>query len=71
MERYVRDYGKNHSSFFILGASDNLAQDMKKLAIKISMRLNSSIEYLMKMPIDSLLELAESICEVDQERQKD
>jgi len=44
---------------------------MKKLAIKISMRLNSSIEYLMKMPIDSLLELAESICEVDQERQKD
>lgn len=68
MERPAGDYFENCHLFFILGASEDLAQNLKKTAIRVAMRLNSSIEYLLNMPISSFLELVEEIIETDQER---
>lgn len=68
MERPAGDHIKNRNLFFVLGASDDLAKNLKKTAVRVAMRLNSSIEYLLNMPITSFLELVEEIIEADQER---
>ena len=53
--------------FFILGASDDLTDNLKKTAVRVSMRLSSSVEYLLNLPIGQFMELVEDIMEADQE----
>lgn len=70
MERYAGNYIKNCHLFFILGASDDLAKNLKKTAIRAAMRVNSSVEYLVNMPIVDLIELVEEIVKSDEESKK-
>ena len=70
MEGPAGDYITHCSLFFILGAGDELAQNLRKTAVRISMRLNSSIEYLLNIPIIQLMELVEEILEADEECRK-
>lgn len=56
--------------FFILGASDDLIDNLKKMAVRVSMRLSSSIEYLLNMPIGQFMEMVEDIIEEDQENRQ-
>jgi hypothetical protein len=42
--------------------------NLKKTAVRVAVRLNTSIEYLMNIPMDSLLELVDEIMEMDEER---
>lgn len=53
--------------FFILGASDDLIDNLKKMAVRISMRLIDSREYLLNMPIGQFMELVEDVIEADEE----
>jgi hypothetical protein len=54
--------------FFIsLNASDDLAKNLRKTAVRVSMRLSSSMEYLMNMPIKQFIEMVEEIIEIDEE----
>ena len=61
---------KNQHLFFILGASDDLIENLKKTAVRASMRLSSSIEYLLNMPIDQFMNLVEDIIEADEEKER-
>lgn len=67
MERSAEDNIENRSVFFILGASDDLITNLKKLAIRLSIRLNASIEYMVNMPMSQLLDLAQDIIEINEE----
>lgn len=70
MEGYADNYVTHCHPFFILGASDDLAANLKKTAIRISMRLSSSVEYLLNLPMRQLMEFVEEIIEIDEERKK-
>lgn len=67
MERYETHHRSYYSVFFILGASDDLVQNLKRIQIRVAMRLNSSIEYLSNMPISQFMELVNDIIEMDEE----
>lgn len=67
MERYETHHRSYRSIFFILGASDDLVHNLKKIQIRVAMRLNSSIEYLCNMPISQFMELVNDIIEMDEE----
>lgn len=68
MERSAENNIENRSVFFILlGASDDLITNLKKLAIRLSIRLNTSIEYMVNMPMSQLLDLAQDIIEINEE----
>ena len=71
MEGYAVNIIKNYHLFFILGASeDDLAKKLRKIAIQVAMRTNSSIEYLLNLPINDLFELVEDINEIDRARKE-
>lgn len=70
MERPAGNYIKDNCLFFILGASDELIWNLKKTAIRVSMRLNSSIEYLLNMPIAQFMDMVQDIIEMDEEDRK-
>lgn len=70
MEGSAADHVADCRLFFILGASDELTKNLKKTAIRVSMRLSSSIEYLLNMPIKQFMELVEEIIEIDEEQKK-
>lgn len=67
MERPTGDYIEDYSLFFILGASDDLIRNLRKTAIRVSIRLNSSIEYLLNMPISQFMELVQELIDMDKE----
>ena len=67
MEGYETHHRSYYSVFFILGASDDLVQNLKRIQIRVAMRLNSSIEYLSNMPIAQFMELVNDIIEMDEE----
>nr|DAN82738.1 MAG TPA: hypothetical protein [Caudoviricetes sp.] len=67
MEGYETHHRPYYSVFFILGASDGLVQNLKRIQIRVAMRLNSSIEYLSNMPISQFMELVNDIIEMDEE----
>lgn len=67
MEGYADNYVTHCHPFFVLGASDDLAKNLKKTAIRVSMRLSSSVEYLLNLPIRQLMEIVEEIIEIDEE----
>jgi hypothetical protein len=68
MEGPAGNHIKNRHLFFVLGAGDDLAANLKKTAVRVAVRLNTSVEYLMNIPMDSLLELVDEIMEMDEER---
>ena len=67
MEGYETHHSSYYSVVFILGASDDLVQNLKRIQIRVAMRLNSSIEYLSNMPISQFMELVNDIIEMDEE----
>jgi hypothetical protein len=68
VEGHAGYYVKDSDTFFILGAGDCFAENLRKTAVRVAMRLNSSIEYLMNMPISEFMTLVEDINEADKER---
>lgn len=68
MERYAGNHCKDQYLFFVLGASDELIENLKKIAIRVSMRLSSSVEYLVKLPIREFMGIVEEIIKIDRER---
>lgn len=70
MEGPAGYYFKDQYLFFILGASDDLMENLRKTAIRVSMRLSSSVEYLLKMPINQFMVLVEDIIEADDEMER-
>lgn len=67
MEGHADNSVQDNSLFFILGASDDLVDNLRKTAVRVSMRLSSSIEYLLNMPIGQFMDLVEDIIETDEE----
>lgn len=67
MEGPAGNYFEDCSLFFVLGASDELIRNLKKTAIRVSMRLNSSLEYLLNMPISQFMDMVQEIIEMDEE----
>ena len=67
MERSASDYIEDYGLFFILGASDELMRNLKKTAIRVSIRLNSSIEYLLNMPISQFMDMVQELIDMDEE----
>lgn len=67
MEGSAGYYLEDQHLFFILGASDDLVENLKKTAVRVSMRLSTSIEYLLNMPIRQFMDLVEGIIEADEE----
>lgn len=45
-------------------------ENLRKTAIRVSMRLSSSVEYLLKMPINQFMVLVEDIIEADEEKER-
>jgi hypothetical protein len=68
VEGHAGDYVKDSDTFFILGAGERFAENLRKTAVRASMRLNCSIEYLMNMPIPEFITLVEDVNEADKER---
>ena len=61
---------KDKHLFFILGASDDLIGNLKKTAVRVSIRLSTSINDLLNMPIDQFMDLVEDIIEADEETKR-
>lgn len=70
MEGLTGDIIEDNHLFFILGASDGLYENLRKTAVRVSMRLSSSMEYLLNMPVSQFLELVEDILEADEEAKR-
>lgn len=49
-----------------MGIKPSDAKAIRKIAIRLSMKLNSNFEYFMKMPILELMEVVEEVVEVGQ-----
>jgi hypothetical protein len=49
---------------------DDFAVNLRKTAVRVSMRLSSSIEYLMNMPISEFVELVDEIIAIDDEERR-
>lgn len=65
MEGSADDYIPDYSLFFILGASDQLIQNLKKAAVRVTMRTSNQLDYLLNQPIKDLMEIMEIIITTD------
>lgn len=68
MERPGQHHSNNHVLFFnVIGAGDELIRDLKRITIRLSMRLNTSLEYLQNMPLLQVIDLLHEVVEMDEE----
>lgn len=67
MEGSAGYHFKDQHLFFILGASDDLMENLRKTAVRISMRGLEHIKDLRNMPISQFMDLVEDIIEADEE----
>ena len=49
-----------------MGISPNDGRIVRKIAVRLSIRLNTSMEYFMNMPIRELIEIVEEVSELGQ-----
>lgn len=49
-----------------MGISPNDGMALRKIAIRLSIRLNTSLEYFMNMPVRELIEIVEEVSELGQ-----
>ena len=70
MERPSGNIIQDQCLFFILGASDDLTDNLKKTAVRVARRTGDSTEYLLNMPISQFMELVEDIIEADEEEKR-
>lgn len=49
-----------------MGISPNDGKTIRKIAIRLSIRLNTSLEYFMNMPVRELIEIVEEVSELGQ-----
>lgn len=53
------------------GYSDDMTESLRKLAVMISMRLNTSVSELQNMPMEEILNLSSDIAEIDERRKRE
>ena len=49
-----------------MGISPNDGRIVRKIAVRLSIRLNTSMEYFMNMPVRELIEIVEEVSEIGQ-----
>lgn len=49
-----------------MGISPNDGRVVRKIAIRLSIRLNTSLEYFMNMPVRELIEIVEEVSKLGQ-----
>lgn len=49
-----------------MGISPNDGRVIRKISIRLSIRLNTSLEYFMNMPVRELIEIVEEVSELGQ-----
>ena len=49
-----------------MGISPNDGRVVRKIAIRLSIKLNTSMEYFMHMPVRELIEIVEEVSEIGQ-----
>jgi hypothetical protein len=49
-----------------VGISPNDGRIVRKIAVRLSIRLNTSMEYFMNMPVRELIEIVEEVSELGQ-----
>ena len=49
-----------------MGISPNDGRIVRKIAVRLSIRLNTSMEYFMNMPVRELIQIVEEVSELGQ-----
>ena len=51
-----------------MGISPNDGRVVRKIAIRLSIKLNTSMEYFMNIPVKELIEIVEEVSELGQQK---